>query len=274
MTDIQRLLDIMARLRHPEGGCPWDRQQTFASILPYTLEEAYEVAEAIDTGDMAALREELGDLLFQVVFYARLAKEAGEFDFGDIVASICDKLERRHPHVFGDAAVGDAEEHRSVWERMKQQERAAKASAARRTTSVLDDVPQALPGLVRGVKLQRRAARVGFDWASVDDVLAKIEEELDEVRHELANGGGHGRLTHEIGDLLFACSNLARHTGVDAEVAMRGVNQRFEWRFRRVEALLAEQGRSPSDATLEEMDRLWERAKAEEVELHRGDSGA
>ena len=274
MTDIQRLLDIMARLRHPEGGCPWDRQQTFASILPYTLEEAYEVAEAIDAGDMAALREELGDLLFQVVFYAQLAKEAGEFDFGDIVASICGKLERRHPHVFGDAAVGDAEEHRFAWERMKQQERAMKASAAQRAASVLDDVPQALPGLVRGVKLQRRAARVGFDWASVDDVLAKIEEELDEVRHELANGGGHGRLTHEIGDLLFACSNLARHTGVDAEVAMRGVNQRFEWRFRRVEALLAEQGRSPSDATLEEMDRLWERVKAEEVESHRGDSGA
>lgn len=266
MSEMRRLLEIMARLRDPEGGCPWDRQQTFASILPYTLEEAYEVAEAIDSGDMAALRAELGDLLFQVVFYAQLAKEAGEFAFGDIVASICDKLERRHPHVFGDAPLGSSEEHRLAWEAMKQQERAAKASAQQRPESVLDDVPQALPGLVRAVKLQRRAARVGFDWAAVDDVLAKIEEELAEVRHELANGSDHGRLTHEVGDVLFACSNLARCTGVDAEVAMRGVNERFERRFRRIEALLALEGRTPSQATLEEMDRLWEQAKAEEVE--------
>jgi MazG family protein len=254
----------MAQLRDPVAGCPWDREQTFATILPYTLEEAYEVADAIDQNDMAALRAELGDLLFQVVFHARMAEEAGEFSFDDVVAGICDKLTRRHPHVFGDAKISDAEAQTRVWEQYKQAERQAKAIEDQRPASILDDVPRALPGLLRAVKLQRRAARVGVDWPDLGPVLAKIEEELQEIREELASGADHARMTHEVGDLLFACANLARHVSVDPEVAMRGINERFEWRFRRIEALLQAQGRSVEQSTLEEMDALWDQAKAEE----------
>lgn len=263
---MQRLLKIMAQLRDPEAGCPWDREQTFATILPYTLEEAYEVADAIDQQDMTALRAELGDLLFQVVFHARMAEETGVFDFNDVVAGISDKLTRRHPHVFGDVKITDSEAQTLAWEQYKQAERQEKAAEGQRPASILDDVPRALPGLLRAVKLQRRAARVGFDWPDLGPVLAKIEEELQEIREELASGADHARMTHEIGDLLFACANLARHAGVDPEVAMRGINERFEWRFRRIEALLRAQGRSVEQSSLEEMDTLWNQAKLEEKE--------
>ena len=259
MNQIDRLLQIMAALRDPDSGCPWDKTQTFATILPYTIEETYEVAEAIDQGDMASLREELGDLLFQVVFHAQMAKEAGHFDFDDVVESICDKLERRHPHVFADAVIEDAEAQSHAWERHKQRERRARAQS-----SLMDDIPHALPGLMRAMKLQRRAARAGFDWDSIEPVLAKIEEELAEVRREIDNQGSHERLTHEVGDLIFACTNLARHLQVEPEEALRGVNNRFESRFRRIEALLAEQGKRVEEASLEELDALWELAKGEE----------
>ena len=264
MEQMQRLLEVMAALRDPERGCPWDKQQTFATILPYTIEEVYEVAEAIDHGDMSALREELGDLLFQIVFYAQMAKEAGEFEFTDIAARISEKLERRHPHVFGDAEIATAEAQTQAWEKHKERERHTKAAEQQRHASVLDNVPVALPGLMRAMKLQRRAARLGFDWPDVAPVLGKIEEELAEVREVLAQGGDSEKLTHEVGDLIFACVNLARHTEVDPEIAMRGVNERFESRFRRVEELARQQNQNLAQMSLEEMDKLWDQAKAEE----------
>lgn len=265
MTEMQGLLEVMARLRDPDNGCPWDKQQTFKSILPYTLEEVYEVADAIDHNDMASLREELGDLLFQIVFYAQMAKEAGEFEFADVAAEIGDKLIKRHPHVFSDAEIESAEAQTQAWEKHKEHERQAKAADQNRNPSVLDNVPLAIPGLMRSVKLQRRAARLGFDWPSVEPVLEKIEEELAEVREVLVEGGDADKLTHEIGDLLFACTNLARHVEVDPEVAMRGINHRFESRFRRVEELATQQNQQLSEMSLEEMDKLWDQAKAEEA---------
>ena len=264
MEQMQRLLAVMAALRDPERGCPWDKQQTFATILPYTIEEVYEVADAIDHGDMLALREELGDLLFQIVFYAQMAKEAGEFEFADIAAAISDKLEQRHPHVFGDAEIATAEAQTQAWEKHKERERHAKAADQQRAASVLDNVPVALPGLMRAMKLQRRAARQGFDWPDVAPVLDKIEEEFAEVREVLAEGADSEKLMHEVGDLLFACVNLARHTEIDPEIAMRGVNGRFESRFRRVEELARQQNQSLAQMSLEEMDKLWDQAKAEE----------
>lgn len=265
MKQMQRLLEVMARLRDPQCGCPWDKQQTFQSILPYTLEEVYEVAEAIEQGDMVALREELGDLLFQIVFYAQLAKEAGEFDFADIAAGIGDKLMQRHPHVFGDADIADAEAQTLAWEQHKARERHAKAEAEQREPSVLDNVPLTLPGLMRAMKLQRRAARVGFDWPDIEPVLDKIEEELAEVREVVAHGADPDQMLHEVGDLIFACVNLGRHAGIEPEVAMRGVNRRFEQRFRRVEALAREQNQRLAEMSLQEMDRLWGQAKTEEA---------
>jgi len=263
MTDIERLLEIMARLRDPEQGCPWDREQTFATIVPFTIEEAYEVADAITRGDMDELRDELGDLLFQVVFYARMAEEAGHFDFSAVVEAIVAKLTRRHPHVFGNARVDNAQQQTEEWERHKAAERAAKARGA--MPSVLDGVPAALPALTRAVKLQRRAARVGFDWRRLEEVADKVEEELQEVRAEIAEGGGRERLSHEIGDLLLACSNLARFADIDPESALREANRRFERRFHRIETGLAEQGRRPEQSSLEEMDALWRLAKEEET---------
>jgi len=265
MTDIERLLEIMATLRDPQRGCPWDREQTFVTIVPHTIEEAYEVADAIERGDMGELRDELGDLLFQVVFYARMAEEAGHFDFSAVVTAIVDKLTRRHPHVFGDARVDSAAQQSEQWERHKATERAAKAGGE--TSSVLDGVSVALPALSRAVKLQRRAARVGFDWRELGEVLDKVAEELEEVRAEVTNDGGHERLRHEIGDLLLASSNLARFAGIDPESALREANGRFEWRFRRIEAGLAQQGRTPEQSNLAEMEQLWRRAKEEEREV-------
>ncbi len=262
--EIARLLEVMAALRDPERGCPWDRAQTFETVAPYTIEEAYEVADAIERGDLEALREELGDLLFQVVFHARMAEEQGRFAFGDVVAAIVDKLVRRHPHVFGEAQVRSAEDQRLAWEAHKAAEREAKARAEGRAPSALDGVSVALPALARAVKLQRRAARVGFDWAGPEPVLAKVKEEVAELEHEMRAGAARARLEHELGDLIMACANLARHLGVDPEAAVRKANARFERRFRAVEAALAAQGRRPEDATLEEMDALWNAAKADE----------
>ena len=253
----------MARLRDPERGCPWDLKQTFDTIAPYTIEEAYEVAETIRDGDHEALRDELGDLLFQVVFYAQMAAEDGAWRFEDVVAGICDKMERRHPHVFGDIEVADAAAQTEAWERHKAAERAARPADGA-ANGALDGVPLALPALTRALKLQNRAARVGFDWPSAEQVLAKIDEERAELRHEIDNDGGSARLTDELGDILFAHANLARHLGIDPETALRHANAKFERRFRIIEAWLAEGGRAPEDASLDEMEALWTRAKAGE----------
>ena len=254
MSRIDELVGIMARLRNPQDGCPWDIEQTFASIAPYTLEEAYEVADAIERGSLDELRGELGDLLFQVVFHARMAEEAGLFSFGDVVAAICDKMVRRHPHVFGNAEVRSAEEQTRAWEAHKAKERDG------HTAGALDGVTLALPALVRAGKLQRRAARAGFDWPDVNGPLAKCREELEEVESALAGGGGE-ELADELGDLLFSCVNFARHAGIDAEDALRRANARFEKRFRAIESRLAERGMRPEDADPETLDDLWEAVK-------------
>ncbi len=265
MTDIKQLLEIMASLRDPETGCPWDKKQTFETILPYTLEETYEVAQAIEDKDMASLKAELGDLLFQVVFYAQIAKERGEFDFGDIVEAISDKLVRRHPHVFANTQIDSAEDQTQAWDEHKQRERDAKAEDEQRQASVMDDIPNALPGLMRAMKIQRRASRVGFDWAETEPVLAKIEEEIAEIREAIAEGADHDHLTHEVGDLIFASVNLARHLKVDPEVAMRGINQRFIRRFQYVEQHIQHQGISLEQAGLDKMSEAWELAKLDET---------
>ena len=266
MSDMRRLLEIMAALRDPEGGCPWDLEQDFATIVPHTLEEAYEVAETIEEGDFAELKNELGDLLFQVVFYAQLARERGLFSFDEVLAAIEEKLVRRHPHVFGDDEVVDAAEQSEAWERHKAAERAEKAEADARPHSVLDGVSRALPAATRAVKLQRRAARVGFDWPEAADVLDKIEEEINELRAEL-RAGDTARAREEVGDLLFAVTNLARHVEIDPETALRHTNAKFERRFRAVESRLAEKGVAPHEASLDEMDALWDEVKAEEKNL-------
>ncbi|MCC7049216.1 MAG: nucleoside triphosphate pyrophosphohydrolase [Alphaproteobacteria bacterium] len=261
---IDRLIAIMARLRAPQGGCPWDLEQSFATIAPYTIEEAYEVADAIQRGDMTALREELGDLLLQVVYHARMAEEEGRFDFDAVATAIADKMVARHPHVFGGAEIDGAAAQTRMWEEFKARERAAKAKASATPPSVLDDVPLALPALLRAEKLQKRAARVGFDWPEARQVLDKIEEEIGELRAELDQGAPPARVEDEIGDLLFALANLARHLKVDPETALRGCNAKFERRFHAIERALAAEDRSPKDASLEEMEALWIEAKHRE----------
>ena len=263
---FERLIAVMAALRHPERGCPWDIEQSFETIAPYTIEEAYEVAEAITNGDKAELKDELGDLLFQVIYHARMAQEDGDFDVRDVANAITEKMLRRHPHVFGTASVEDADAQTLAWEDGKAKERAAKAEAEGRVPSVLDGVSAAFPALMRAVKLQKRAVRVGFDWPNSADVLAKIEEELGELKHELATGSVPDRVEDEMGDLLFTVVNLARHLGVDPETALRRTNGKFERRFRVVESALAELGRSPLDASLEEMERIWVETKRREHE--------
>ena len=265
MSEMARLLDIMARLRDPVTGCPWDLEQSFATIAPHTVEEAYEVAQAITDDDMAALHDELGDLLFQVVFYAQMAREAGDFTFDDIARGISDKMVRRHPHVFGGAKIDTAAAQTLSWEAMKAEERAAKAADDTQPPSALDGVARALPALTRAVKIQKRAARVGFDWPDIAPVLEKLDEEITELRAELVAPANAARVADEIGDLLFTCANLARHADTDAEGALRAANAKFERRFKRVEALLAADGRALDDADLDEMERLWNQAKAEEV---------
>jgi ATP diphosphatase len=263
MREMQALLDLMARLRDPETGCPWDREQTYATIVPHTIEEAYEVADAIAREDWEELRSELGDLLFQVVFYSQIAREEGRFDFADVARSIVEKMTRRHPHVFGEEFYATAAEQTAAWERIKAAET---IKTPERPAGVLNGIPLALPALTRAVKLQKKAARVGFDWGAVEPVLAKIAEEIAEVRHEIAIQAPPERLADELGDVLFAVANLARHLKLDPEAALRGTNAKFERRFRRIEAWLAEDGRAPMDSTLAEMDALWERAKIEERE--------
>jgi nucleoside triphosphate diphosphatase len=260
---IERLLWVMARLRDPDGGCPWDLEQDFASIAPYTIEEAYEVADAIARGDLEHLKDELGDLLLQVAYHAQMAKEADLFDFEQVAAAIADKMVRRHPHVFGAAEVESARAQSRAWEAAKAAERADKAGAGG-AHGILDDVPLALPALVRAAKLQRRAARVGFDWPEPAEVLEKLDEEIAEIRAELDAGPSAERLRDEIGDLLFAAVNFARHLDVDAEAALRQANAKFERRFRAIEEALRARGRRLEEASLDEMEALWRQAKARE----------
>ena len=255
---IDRLLEIMTALRNPDGGCPWDVEQTFATIAPYTIEEAYEVADAIEHGDMNALRDELGDLLFQVVFHAEMARENDQFDFADVVTAVSDKMVRRHPHVFADANIDSADAQTTAWEDMKAVERLE--SVHEEDPSVLAGVPIALPALTRAEKLQKRAARIGFDWPTPERVMEKVHEEVAEVDHELANGSDIDRLTDEIGDLLFVCVNVARKLGIDAETALRQANGKFERRFRAMEAALPD----PDGASLDEMENGWQAVKQAE----------
>lgn len=256
--DIADLLEIVSRLRNPDGGCPWDLAQSYATIVPHTIEEAYEVAEAIERGDWDELPDELGDLLFQVVFYAQIASEEERFDFADVVDAIATKMIRRHPHVFSDVQYENLAEQSAAWERIKAGE---KAVGGDHPSGALEGVGRSLPALNRALKLQRKASRVGFDWTRPEPVLDKVEEELGELREELDAVGSRGRLVHEIGDLLFACVNAARHLGVDPEQALRGANRRFESRFQRIEAMLGERGMTVSETALQELDTLWERAK-------------
>jgi nucleoside triphosphate diphosphatase len=263
--DISGLLEIMAALRTPHTGCPWDLEQNFATIAPYTIEEAYEVADAIARGDLADLRDELGDLLLQVVFHARMAQEQGAFAFGDVVQAITEKMLRRHPHVFGDADARRPDAVKGLWERIKAEEKAARAAqkGAAAPDGALAGVPTALPAMMRAQKLQTKAGQVGFDWNDPQAVLAKIREETEEVANALARGD-QAAAGQEVGDLLFAAVNLARHLDQDAEGLLRSTNRKFERRFGAVESALARQGRSPTQASLQEMDALWDAAKEAE----------
>ncbi len=255
---IFRLIEVMARLRDPDGGCPWDVEQTFATIAPYTIEEAYEVADAIQRGDLSELKEELGDLLLHVVFHTRMAEEDGLFDFGDVAEAISGKLVRRHPHVFGEADYRTAEEQTAAWEAIKKEERKAKEQHG-----VLDDVPVGLPALTRAVKLTKRAARVGFDWPSTREVMNKLAEETAELQAEI-DAGDQEKAAEELGDILFVLANLARKLDADPEDILRGANAKFARRFAFIEAELAKDGRTPDQSDLEEMDGLWNKAKAAE----------
>jgi MazG family protein len=252
--DMERLLDIMKRLRTPGSGCPWDLEQDFRSIAPYTIEEAYEVVDAIEGDNPAGLREELGDLLFQVAFHAQMASEAGWFDFRDVLDGICEKMVRRHPHVFGGETVEDSEAQTHAWEQHKARERGIQES-------LLDGVPLALPALTRAAKLQRRASRAGFDWPSIHGVSDKVEEELEELGREIAAGTDRDALMEEAGDLLFATVNLLRHAGIDPEAALRQGNEKFSRRFRTVEAMCAEAGHAVAETDLDTLDVYWDRVK-------------
>ena len=284
---IDDLIAVMAALRTPGTGCPWDLAQNFKTIAPYTIEEAYEVADAIERADITALKEELGDLLLQVVYHARMAEEEGAFAFGDVVEAITAKMIRRHPHVFGTEAERAAGAAPGFWERIKAEERAEKASShppvpfphrrGREAThaggepvpSILADVPLALPALARAIKLQNKAARVGFDWPSLAPVFDKLKEEFAELEAAVSSAppgtdAGQDEIAEEFGDLLFVAANIARHLKIDPEGALRSANQKFVRRFQRIEELLAAEGRTPAQSTLSEMDRLWDQAKAEE----------
>lgn len=256
---MEQLLEIMRRLRDPDNGCPWDLKQTFRSIVPHTLEEAYEVADVIERGELDRLSDELGDLLFQVVFYAQLAEEQGLFSFADVEQAISDKLIRRHPHVFGEEKVADADEQTRAWEQHKQRERQARHSAGQ--AGVLHDVPLNLPALVRAAKLQRRVAHVGLDWQDVAGVFARVAEELGELNEAVASHADQAVVEAEVGDLLFSCVNLSRHLGIDPERALRTGNQKFERRVNYIESTLEAEGRAMNEADEAELDRLWEAAK-------------
>ena len=255
---IETLLAIMARLRDPKTGCPWDVEQTFATIAPYTVEEAYEVADAIERKDMAQLKDELGDLLFQVVFHARMAEEAGTFSFGDVVQAVTDKMIRRHPHVFGDADVKTADAQTAAWEEHKRKERLEKGGG------LMDDVPVTFPALTRAFKLQKRAASIGFDWSERQGILDKITEEIGELEEAYTAGAPREKLQDELGDILFVIANLARFHGVQPEEALRGTNTKFIRRFAHIERHARNSGRSLTELTLEEMEELWQAAKQTE----------
>jgi len=265
LRPIDRLLAIMARLRDPDGGCPWDLEQTFATIAPYTVEEAYEVADAIERSDLADLKDELGDLLLQVVFHARMAEEQGAFDFEAVASAINDKMIRRHPHVFADESYASLAHQKAGWEQLKAAERAGKGrgEGGGEPASLLDDVPVGLPALTRAVKLSKRAANVGFVWPAVENVMAKLHEEIGELQEEIA-AGDLEKARQEMGDVLFVVANLARNLEVDTEDALRFTNAKFVRRFKYVEARLAERGKTPDQSDLREMDALWEEAKAAE----------
>jgi MazG family protein len=260
---IDRLLAVMARLRDPKSGCPWDVAQDFGTIAPYTIEEAYEVADAIQRNDIGGLRDELGDLLLQIVFHARMAEEQGHFNFDAVADSIVAKMIRRHPHVFGRLVAADAATVHDNWERIKAEERAAGGAEGAPAPGALDGVAHALPALARAEKLQRRAGRVGFDWGAPEPILDKIAEEIGELGAELATAD-KDRLADELGDVLFAVVNLARHLDIDAEAALRGTNAKFERRFKVIEQLLLLEGKTPEESNLEEMELLWQRAKEAE----------
>jgi ATP diphosphatase len=266
--DIARLIEIMAALRTPASGCPWDLEQDFETIAPYTIEEAYEVADAIARGDRDDLKDELGDLLLQVVFHARMAEEQGSFAFGDVVQAITEKLIRRHPHVFGGKGGMSTGEVNVQWDEIKAEEKAARANAGKTPapgrTGALSGVSPGLPALMRALKLQQKASKVGFDWNDANAVIAKIREETDEIEAELGNGEAE-KLKEEVGDLLFVVVNLARHLDVDPETALRTTNLKVERRFAAIEDGLAAVGKTPADATLAEMDALWDAAKAREM---------
>jgi len=263
MRPMDRLLEIMAALRHPENGCPWDREQTFATIAPYTVEEAYEVADAIARDDTGDLKSELGDLLFQVVFHARMAQEGGLFDFDQVAQAIVDKMISRHPHVFGSAEIKDAAAQTVAWENHKAKER------EKTNAGVLSGIAVALPALIRALKMQNRAARVGFDWPNAECILAKLSEEVSELKAEMVEMNPD-RLEDEMGDILFVCVNLARKLNVDPDQALARSNRKFESRFGHIERRLAERGRAPSQSTLDEMEQLWNEAKT--LESSRGRS--
>lgn len=259
LRPMDRLVEIMATLRNPNGGCPWDVEQTFATIAPHTIEEAYEVADAIEQNDMDSLKDELGDLLFQSVFHAQMAKELNEFSFDDVVNGVIDKMIRRHPHVFGDQSIKTADEQTASWEDIKATERATKSGAA--DESALAGLTNGLPALIRAEKLQKRAARVGFDWPEVASVFDKLREETSELQVEIDTDGGEARLTDELGDLLFVCVNLARKLNIDAETALRGANSKFETRFRHMERALKGTGRGLKGMELDAMEEAWQGTK-------------
>ena len=269
--DVRRLIEIMAALRQPETGCPWDVGQTFETIKPYTLEEAYEVADAIERGDLADLCEELGDLLLQVVFHARMAEEQEVFDFGDVVEAITRKMIRRHPHVFGAADARTPDAVKAQWDEIKAAEKGERAERRARLgqpdggaeASLLADVPRGQPALCEALDLQKKAGKVGFDWSEAEPILDKIEEEIGELRTALASGRT-AAVGEELGDVIFAAVNLGRHAGIDAEMAVRGTNAKFRRRFAHIERGLARRGKSPADAGLEEMEALWQQAKEDE----------
>jgi ATP diphosphatase len=266
--DISRLIEIMAALRAPVTGCPWDIEQSFETIAPYTIEEAYEVADAIQRGDLDDLRDELGDLLLQVVYHARMAEEAGAFSFGDVVNAVTTKMIRRHPHVFGDEEARGAGMAKGVWEKIKAEEKAGRRAerlargldAEDHGQGFLDGVPVALPALTRALKLQEKAARVGFDWSEAEPILDKIEEEIGELREAMGTAG-EAEIKDEFGDVLFALVNFGRHLGIDSEAALAGTNEKFRARFHHVERALEASGRTLDEATLGEMEALWQQAK-------------
>ncbi|HEY9163043.1 MAG TPA: nucleoside triphosphate pyrophosphohydrolase [Magnetovibrio sp.] len=263
-ADLPGLLDLMAQLRSPQGGCPWDVEQTFATIAPHTIEEAYEVADAIDSGNMDHLKDELGDLLFQVVFYAQMAKEQGAFDFNDIAAAITEKMIRRHPHVFGEqVGISNAEDQMVNWEAVKENERKTQAGSERH--GALEGVSRGLPALLRAQKLQKRAARVGFDWPNAKGVFDKFREEMAELEVEVESGDT-AAMEHEMGDVLLTCVNLARKLGLDAEAALRHANTRFETRFGHIERTLWDQNREVKNTDLDELETLWQQSKIVEMQ--------